>query len=120
MKLSNVFVVILLSTTLLSFSQKNKIVTISNPLNIDREVETVELSKTSLGLKSSDKLEKYRVKELGTTSFLISQCVDENGDGINDVLLFQPNHLPSLLILHRHKQLFLIFAKRNVGWFLAV
>lgn len=90
MKLSNVFVVILLSTSLLSFSQKNKIVTISNPLNIDREFETVEIAKTTLGLKSSDKLEKYRVKELGTTSFLISQCVDENGDGISDVLLFQP------------------------------
>ena len=77
-------------TTLLSFSQKNKIITISNPLNIDREFETVELSKTSLGLKSSDKLEKYRVKELGTSTYLISQCVDENFDGINDVLLFQP------------------------------
>ncbi|MSP84505.1 MAG: DUF4861 domain-containing protein [Flavobacteriaceae bacterium] len=90
MKLSNVFAAILLSTTLLSFSQKNKIITISNSLNTDREFETVELSKTSLGLKSSDKLEKYRVKELGTSTFLISQCVDENGDEINDVLLFQP------------------------------
>ena len=77
-------------TTLLSFSQKNKIITISNPLNIDREFETVEISKTALGLQPSDKLEKYRVKELGTSTYLISQCVDENFDGINDVLLFQP------------------------------
>ena len=90
MKLSNFFTAILLSTTLLSFSQKNKIITISNSLNTDREFETVELSKTSLGLKSSDKLEKYRVKELESSTFLISQYVDENGDGINDVLLFQP------------------------------
>lgn len=90
MKLSNFFAAILLSTTLLSFSQKNKIITISNSLNTDREFETVELSKTSLGLKSSDKLEKYRVKELESSTFLISQYVDENGDGINDVLLFQP------------------------------
>lgn len=90
MKLINWFVAFMLTTTLLSFSQKNKIVTISNPLNIDREFETVELAKNSLGLKSSDKLEKYRVKELGTSTFLISQCVDENGDGVNDVLLFQP------------------------------
>jgi len=73
-----------------SFSQKNKIITISNSLNTDREFETVEISKTSLGLKASDKLEYYRVKELGTSTYLISQCVDENGDGINDVLLFQP------------------------------
>ena len=77
-------------TTFLSFSQKNKIITISNPLNIDREFETVEISKTALGLQPSDKLEKYRVKELGTSTYLISQCVDENGDGVNDVLLFQP------------------------------
>ena len=90
MKLSNFFAALLLSTTLLSFSQKNKTITISNSLKIDREFETVEITKTSLGLKSSDKLEKYRVKELGTSTFLISQCVDENGDGINDVLLFQP------------------------------
>ena len=90
MKLSNFFAALLLSTTLLSFSQMNKTITISNPLNTEREFETVEISKTALGLKSSDKLEKYRVKELGTSTFLISQCVDENGDGINDVLLFQP------------------------------
>jgi hypothetical protein len=90
MKFAHRILAIMLMTTLLSFSQKNKIITISNPLNIDREFETVELSKTSLGLKSSDKLEKYRVKELGTSTYLISQCVDENFDGINDVLLFQP------------------------------
>ena len=90
MKLINWFVAFMLTTTLLSFSQKNKTITISNSLNTYREFETVEITKTSLGLKSSDKLEKYRVKELGTSTFLISQCVDENGDGINDVLLFQP------------------------------
>ena len=90
MKFTNGILAIMLMTTFLSFSQKNKIITISNPLNIDREFETVEISKTALGLQPSDKLEKYRVKELGTSTYLISQCVDENGDGVNDVLLFQP------------------------------
>ena len=90
MKLTNGILVLMLITSLLSFSQKNKIITISNSLNTDREFETVEISKTSLGLKASDKLEYYRVRELGTSTYLISQCVDENGDGINDVLLFQP------------------------------
>jgi hypothetical protein len=90
MKFAHRILAIMLMTTLLSFSQKNKIITISNPLNIDREFETVEISKTALGLQPSDKLEKYRVKELGTSTYLISQCVDENFDGINDVLLFQP------------------------------
>ena len=90
MKFTNGILAIMLITTLLSFSQKNKIITISNPLNTEREFETVEISKTALGLQPSDKLEKYRVKELGTSTYLISQCVDENGDGVNDVLLFQP------------------------------
>jgi hypothetical protein len=90
MKFAHRILAIMLMTTFLSFSQKNKIITISNPLNIDREFETVEISKTALGLQPSDKLEKYRVKELGTSNYLISQCVDENVDGVNDVLLFQP------------------------------
>ena len=90
MKFTNGILAIMLITTFLSFSQKNKIITISNPLNTEREFETVEISKTALGLQPSDKLEKYRVKELGTSTYLISQCVDENGDGVNDVLLFQP------------------------------
>ena len=90
MKLTNGIVAVMLATTLLSFSQKNKIITISNPLNTDREFETVELSKTALGLKSSDKLEKYGIKEMESATFLITQCVDENGDGIIDVMLFQP------------------------------
>jgi len=90
MKRTTGILAVLLSTTLLSFSQKNKIITISNSLNTDRAFETVELSKSALGLKSSDKLENYRVKEFGAATFLISQCVDENGDGVSDVLLFQP------------------------------
>jgi hypothetical protein len=90
MNITKGIIVLMLSSTLLSYAQKSKIITISNPLKIDREFETVELSKSALGLKTSDILEKYRVKEVGTTSILISQCVDENGDGISDVLLFQP------------------------------
>lgn len=90
MKINNGIVVLLLSSTLFSYGQKSKIITISNPLNLDREYETVELSKNTLGLKPSDVLEKFGIKEVGTTTFLISQCVDENSDGISDVLLFQP------------------------------
>ena len=89
-KITSGIIVLLLSSTLFSFAQKSKIITISNPLTIDREFETVELSKSALGLKSSNVLEKFGIREVGTTTFLISQCVDENGDGISDVLLFQP------------------------------
>lgn len=90
MKITKGIVALMLSSTLLSYSQKSKIITIFNPLKIDREFETVEISKSVLGLKASDVLEKYNVREVGTSTILISQCVDENGDGISDVLLFQP------------------------------
>jgi hypothetical protein len=90
MKITRGIVALMLLSTLLSYSQKSKIITISNPLKIDREFETVEVSKSVLGLKASDVLEKYSIREVGTTTILISQCVDENGDGISDVLLFQP------------------------------
>ena len=90
MKITNGIVFLLLTSTLFSYAQKAKIITISNPLKIDRAFETIELSKKALGLKSSDELEKYGIREVGTTTFFISQCVDENGDGVSDVLLFQP------------------------------
>ena len=91
MKFNKLVLSLILLGSLLSYSQKSKIITITNPLKIDREFETVELSKNALGLKTSDVLEKYGVREIGTATLLISQCVDENGDGISDVLLFQPN-----------------------------
>jgi hypothetical protein len=90
MKITNGIVFLLLTSTLFSYAQKAKIITISNPLKIDRAFETVEIAKKALGLKSSDELEKYGIREVGTTTFFISQCVDENGDGISDVFLFQP------------------------------
>lgn len=69
---------------------QNKIITISNNLKVDREFETVELTKKSLGLASDAKLENYAVKNSSTNSFLETQTVDNDGDGIMDVLLFQP------------------------------
>ncbi|MCX6172773.1 MAG: DUF4861 family protein [Flavobacterium sp.] len=90
MKFTFKIVALLLLCTFFSYAQKPIIITISNPLKIDREFETVEVSKSALGLKSSDVLEKFGVREVGTTTFLIAQCVDENGDGITDLLLFQP------------------------------
>jgi len=90
MKITNGIVFLLLTSTLFSYAQKAKIITISNPLKIDRAFETVEIAKKALGLKSSDEFEKYGIREVGTTTFIVSQCVDENGDGISDVFLFQP------------------------------
>lgn len=93
MRRHRLLLTILVAGTFVSYSQKaerNKIITVSNCLNIEREFETVSLSKESLAINSPDKLDQYGVREIGTTNFLITQCVDEDGDGISDVLLFQP------------------------------
>ena len=93
MRRHRLILTILVASTFVSYSQKverNKIITVSNCLNVEREFETVSLSRESLAINSTDKLEQYGVREIGTTNFLITQCVDEDGDGISDVLLFQP------------------------------
>jgi hypothetical protein len=74
----------------LTMHSQNKIVTITNSLSVDREFETVELTKKDLGLTSSAKLENYAVKEINSGLALESQTVDNDGDGVMDVLLFQP------------------------------
>ncbi|MBF4465192.1 DUF4861 family protein [Flavobacterium sp. LC2016-12] len=84
----------LLLATILASSfavhSQNKIVRVTNTLNIDREFETVEVTKKALGLSSSDKLENYVVKEVTSPAFLETQTVDTDGDGNADLLLFQP------------------------------
>jgi len=74
----------------LAMHSQNKIVTITNSLSVDREFETVELTKKDLGLPTSAKLENYAVKEINSGLALESQTVDNDGDGVMDVLLFQP------------------------------
>lgn len=80
---------VILTSNFVAYSQ-NKIITVINSLNIDREFETVELTKKSLGLPDSAKLEELAIKEKNSDLFLESQAVDSDGDGIMDVLLFQP------------------------------
>ena len=84
----------ILLTTILASSfalhSQNKTVTVTNPLPVDREFETVELTKKLLKLPNSVKLEELAVKEKNSDLFLESQTVDNDGDGTMDVLLFQP------------------------------
>ena len=106
MRRHRLILTILVASTFVSYSQKverNKIITVSNCLNVEREFETVSLSRESLAINSTDKLEQYGVREIGTTNFLITQCVDEDGDGISDVLLFQPK-----IMAHSKKKLELV------------
>lgn len=84
----------ILLTTILASSfalhSQNKTVTIANALPVEREFETVELTKKLLKLPNSVKLEELAVKEKNSDLFLESQTVDNDGDGTMDVLLFQP------------------------------
>lgn len=83
----HLFIITILTAHFAAFSQ-NKIITVTNHLKVDREFETIELTKKSLGLPANAKLEDYVIKN-GST-FLETQIVDNDGDGIADVLLFQP------------------------------
>lgn len=84
----------LLLTTILAGSfavhSQNKTITVTNSLPVDREYETIELTKKALGLPENAKLEDYTVKEKSSDLFLETQAVDENNDGVMDILLFQP------------------------------
>lgn len=76
---------------ILSCEQKSvHMVTIKNTLDIQRSFETVEINKTDLALKSDEDFSKFAVQDIETETILVSQLVDNNQDGIVDVLLFQP------------------------------
>ena len=66
----------------------NKIIQVENKLPIDRDFETIELSKEILGV---DSLQNIAIKDLTDGSVKVSQLVDNNGDGKMDLLLFQVN-----------------------------
>ena len=84
------FILITILASSFALHSQNKIITITNTLSVDREFETVELTQKILGLPSSAKLEELAVKEANSDLYLESQAVDNDGDGIMDVLLFQP------------------------------
>lgn len=85
----HLFIITILAANFSAFSQ-NKIITITNNLKVEREFETIELTKKSLGLNANSKLEDYAVKDINSNSFLETQTVDTDGDGNADLLLFQP------------------------------
>lgn len=72
-----------------SYCQKNKIttVTITNKLAIERSFETVSL--TSEALKCEN-LTLIGIKDKSTGQLQVTQTIDNDGDGVMDVILFQP------------------------------
>lgn len=80
----------LIITSSFAVQSQNKVITVKNSLSVNRQFETVELTKKMLGLPSSANLEELAVKEANSDLYLESQSVDNDGDGTMDVLLFQP------------------------------
>ncbi len=71
-------------------AESNKVIIIKNPLKLDREFETVELTKQLLQLSEDISLEQIAIRDIENQTFLTTQTVDQDGDGTADVLLFQP------------------------------
>lgn len=72
-----------------SCEKKEKATTISvkNTLDVERTFETVELSKSFLNLKD---LSTTGILNTETNTLELTQTVDNDGDGVLDVILFQP------------------------------
>jgi len=83
--------IILLTGILIFVSCKTttKTITIKNNLDIDRDFETVEITKSDLKLQEEDNLYDYVIQDENGVQQVV-QYEDENGDGSIDFLLFQP------------------------------
>ncbi len=95
-KLANyrVLTLILAGLTLVGCSErasKNKLIIVSNTLDVDRELETVAIDIPTLNLNPNwIKAGNLGIVDADTKKELISQTVDTDGDGTVDQLLFQP------------------------------
>ena len=85
MKQITFFILIIIIT---SCSTGNKTILVENKLSIDREFETVEITKEQLKVAT---LERVVIKDLAHNSIVTSQLIDNNGDGIMDLIIFQVN-----------------------------
>jgi len=72
------------------------IVTVKNPTNIARQSETVSLKASTLeqALSVSD-IRRVHVRDLGSGQDLLTQAIDDNGDGAYDELIFQTDLAPN-------------------------
>jgi len=86
----------LLSASLLYLSCTDKtaekrVITVKNPLAIERSLETVEFDLGKFQMDNTDNLANtLGIVDVETKKEMTSQTVDTDGDGILDILLFQP------------------------------
>jgi hypothetical protein len=67
--------------------ENQKTILIKNTLDFEKTFETVELTKDFLGLKN---LNNIGILDTENGKLQVTQTVDNDGDGIMDVILFQP------------------------------
>jgi hypothetical protein len=86
--------------------EENKtIITIKNTLDFERTFETIEIKKSEL---KTDNFTSIGIKDKKTGKLLITQFVDNDGDGSMDKILFQPkiaaNSIANFQIVHISKE----------------
>lgn len=82
-----IWVIVPLVVNACKFKNETYIISVKNNLDLDRQFETVEVTKEMFGLPN---LNEYGIQTLDSNEILTSQLVDEDDDGKMDVLLFQP------------------------------
>ena len=83
--ISGLFVVVILFSC--TENEETLKLSVKNSLDYERSFETIALTKDFLKV---DSLTNLGVKDLATAELLVTQLVDNDGDGIMDELLFQP------------------------------
>lgn len=78
---------ILLAINACSQKEKTKTITVKNEIDVERSFETVELTKDFLQVED---LAAIGIRNTMTGELQVTQLVDLEGDGISDLLLFQP------------------------------
>ena len=89
MKIRILSLVLLTSLLLGACSEKKNatVIVVKNNLNVKRTFEMVELTAKELKVEN---LNLVGIKNIETKELLVTQCVDLDGDGIMDQLIFQP------------------------------
>lgn len=89
MKISRIYFLMIILIICASCSQKKKetIISVKNTLDLERSYEIIEL--TSDFLKVDD-LSLIGIRDVQTGQLQITQLVDNNGDDVMNVILFQP------------------------------
>ena len=90
---------------LFSCNSENFLIKVTNDLNINRSFETVELDLNLFPQKIINNISEYGIFDL-KNNLLLSQIIDNNLDGKNDIIIFQPQ-------INSNSSVNFLFKKKN-------